>query len=155
MVAKDGISKALNEAVALAEKHELDDLENSFIGLQARQTSVEAAEMDGIMEPTSINMEKARIRKSLNFFLDKLEDELPEEEENEEENDLISPDKSKEEEIISLRESISHLTKLLTYLRDQALTESNPSTKFNIDTDIASNEKKLDDARKRLESLLS
>ena len=146
MIRNNRVLDAIKSASALAEKHDLDDLVNSFIGLQARQTAVMEDDMEGLMDPGEKSREKARIRKSLNFFLDKMEEEIPEE-------DIMTPDQAKQEEINSLEKKISFITRKLTFLRDEESTNSDPSTLFNIKEEISNLEKDLEGHRNKLNEL--
>lgn len=176
LVVKAKIPKALKELRSLTEQYGLDeDYENQLVSLQSRHTSYKNNEMAGIMDPRDLTLEKNRLVAAVNYYISNIEDDLPEEALAEQpaasapppnqhtagstagpaapSEPVMSPEEALAKEIEVLTANISHNTKKLEFLRDKLIIESNPSTQFNLETEIDKAEKELDEDRDRLSRL--
>jgi hypothetical protein len=154
LIAKGKTSKALKEVSILIEKHEeLEDFTNPIIQLQSRQAQLEESRMLGMADSRDLDVEKNKIINALNFFIGKIEDELPEQVEDEEEEEVIDPKVLLKDEINSLIKKISTLTRKIIHLNNQILIESNPSTKFDLEENLKQVQADKDEASVRLDKL--
>jgi len=176
LVAKAKIPKALKELRSLTEQYGLDeDYENQLVSLQSRHTSYMNNEMSGLMDPRDLTLEKNRLVAAVNYYISNIEDDLPEEALVEQPavttppntqqagvanpgptaptEAIMSPEEALAKEIENLSANISHNTRKLEFLREKLIIESNPSTQFNLETEIEKAEKELDEDRERLTRL--
>ena len=179
MVAKARIPKALKELRALTEQYGLqEDYENELVALQSRHSSYKNNEQMGLMDTNSLNLERNRLIAAINYYITNIEDDLPEEAFQEEQpansptpsqhqtgqtppiaagpatpESRMTPEEALAKEIDILAGNISHNTKKLEFLRNKLIIESNPSTQFNLETEIEKAEKELDEDRERLAKL--